>query len=150
MNTKGSIDIECPIEHVFRCTNQDVTQWSTIVKEERILNKVDDGPGTTFVSVTEERGQRMEFQGVVTHWDPPHTSSIELSGEHFSIKVVYQFESIENGTRVTQDSYVRPEHWLMKIMFSTMGWLMKSGSCKALQEELESLKQYCLACADRA
>lgn len=143
MNTKGSVEIDRPIEHVFRLTNQNVTEWSTIVLEEHIINETADVVGTTMRTITEDHGRRMEFEGVVTHYDCPHASSIELTGEMFDLKVDYTFDDLGNGTRVTQESFVSPKGLMMNIMFRAMGWLMKSANCKALDKELQSLKTFC-------
>lgn len=143
MNTKGSVEIDRPIEHVFHLTNKNVTDWSTIVLEEHIINETEDVIGTTMRTVTEDHGRRMEFEGIVTEYDCPHATSIELTGESFDLKVDYTFDDLDGRTRVTQHSFVSPKGWMMKIMFFVMGWLMKSANCKALNKELQSLKSFC-------
>lgn len=143
MKQLQSIDIERPIDEVFEYTTTMVAEWSIIVVEESLLKSVNNGGvGTTFRIVTEERGQRMEFESEVTSHEPPYRSGIVMTEVHFDIHANYVFEEINGGTRVTQDSEVFPKRLLMKIMFTLMGPFMKKSGCDALQTELQSLKNH--------
>lgn len=143
MKSEGSILINRPIEDVFDLTNDHVAEWSIIVVEDEPIETTEDGLGSTFRTVTEDRGQRMEFLGTVTAFEPPQYSAVHLEGEMFNIDAVYQFEKLsEDETRVTQTSRVTPKGFL-KVFFLLFGWLMKKSSCKATQKELESLKAFC-------
>ena len=72
MKQSACIEIDCPIDDVFRLTNDHVAEWSIIVVEDEVIEQKPDGVGTTFRTVTEERGRRMEFDGIVTRqwWWP--------------------------------------------------------------------------------
>ena len=142
MNTQGSIEIDRPIEDVFRLTNDHVAEWSLVVVEDTVINETPDRVGTTFRSVTEDRGKRMEFQGEVTRWEAPTLSAIHMTGDMFDLDVEYSFEDLGERTRVYQTSDVTPKG-MIKIFFLLFGWLMKKSSCKALDNELESLKKFC-------
>ncbi len=142
MHTEGSIEIDCPRDDVFRLTNEHVAQWSEIVKEEETLTKTPNGVGSTFRTVTEERGRPMEFQGVVTAYEPPVRSKIQLMGEMFDLEVEYLFEDLGGRTRVTQVSDVHGKGifgWILRLF----GWAMKKSSCQALDKELQGLRRYC-------
>jgi len=52
MQSSGSVEIDRPIEAVFEYTNKNI-----VVEDEVIEMKNDGGLGTTFRSVTEERGR---------------------------------------------------------------------------------------------
>ena len=79
MHSLASVEIDRPIDEVFTYTNEKVAEWSlTVVEDEVIEGK--NGVGTTFRCVTEEKGRRMDFQGVVTLWEPPIKSAISLTG----------------------------------------------------------------------
>ena len=108
-----------------------------------------DGVGTTFRMVTEDRGRRMEFRGVVTEWEPPHRSAARLEGDHFNIDVDYRFEDLGGRTRVTQHSIVQGKGFV-KVMFFLFGWAMKKSGCKAQENELASLKSHCEALASES
>lgn len=142
MRTEGSVDINRPIDGVFERTVDHVADWSTIVVEEEVIEKKPDGVGTTFRSVTEERGKRMEFQGVVTKHDPPFLNAIEMTGEMFDLEVEYTFKDLEGNTRVTQRSKVAAKGFF-KVMLFAIGWMMKKANCKALEKELNCLRVYC-------
>ena len=138
MHSQASIEIDRPIDEVFDYTNKHVAEWSlTVVEDEVIEDK--DGVGTTFRCVTEERGRRMEFAGLVTLWEPPTKSAISLTGKSFDIEAEYRFEDLNGRTRVTQESTVHGKG-LFKIMLFLFGWLMNKQGCKAVNYELESLK----------
>ena len=139
MHSLASIEIDRPIDEVFTYTNEKVAEWSlTVVKDEVIEDR--HGVGTTFLCVTEDKGRRMDFQGVVTVWEPPTRSAIRLTGKSFDIEAEYRFEDVSGRTRVTQESTVSGKGFV-KIMFFLFGWLMNKQGCKAVNKELESLKQ---------
>ncbi len=140
MQSLASIEIDRPIDEVFTYTNEKVDEWSlTVVKDEVIEDK--DGVGTTFLCVTEEKGRRMDFQGVVPVWEPPTRSAISLTGKSVDIEAEYRFEDLGGRTRVTQESTVSGKGFV-KIVFLLFGWLMNKQGCKAVANELESLKRH--------
>ena len=139
MHSVASIEIDRPIDVVFAYTNDKVAEWSlTVVEDEVIEDK--NGAGTTFRCVTEEKGRRMEFQGVITLWEPPTKSAIRLTGKSFDIEAEYRFEDLHGRTRVTQESTVSGKGFV-KLVFLLFGWLMNKQACDAVSKELESLKQ---------
>jgi uncharacterized protein YndB with AHSA1/START domain len=143
MQSEASVEIDRPIEEVFRLTNEHVAEWSIVVVEEEILDQKPDGVGTTFRNVTEDHGKRMEFEGVVTQYDPPHFSAVQLTGTMFDIEAEYTFEDLAGRTRVTQRTHVIGKGFIFKSIMFLFGWLMKKSSCKASEKELISLKRFC-------
>ncbi len=139
MQSLASIEIDRPIDEVFTYTNEKVAEWSLTVVEDEVIDDK-NGVGTTFRCVTEEKGRRMDFQGVVTLWEPPTTSAISLTGKMFDIEAEYRFEDLNGRTRVTQESTVSGKGFV-KIMFFLFGWFMNKQGCKAVSNELESLKK---------
>ena len=142
MRNEVSVEIDRPIDEVFRLTNDHVAEWSIIVVEDEVLEEKPEGVGTTFRTVTEDHGRRMEFQGVVTRHDPPHAQAIRLTGEMFDIETEYAFEDLSGRTRVTQRADVTGKGFFKFNMFIT-GWLMNKSHCKATENELNSLKRFC-------
>ncbi len=139
MHSHASVEIDRPIDEVFVYTNEHVADWSLTVVENELIEQ-HNGVGTEFRCVTEDHGQRMVFDGVVTAWEPPTRSAISLTGKSFDIEAEYRFEDLNGRTRVTQESWVRGKG-LLKVFFFLFGWLMKKQGCDATQKELESLKQ---------
>lgn len=139
MQSIASIEIDRPIDEVFTYTNDKVAEWSLTVVEDEVIVDM-GGVGTTFRCVTEERARRMEFDGLVTAWEPPTRSAISLIGKSFDIVAEYRFEDLGGRTRVTQESTVSGKG-LVKVMFFLFGWLMNKQGCEAVNKELESLKQ---------
>ncbi len=142
MNNEASIEIDRPIDQVFKYTNEHVDEWSIIVVEDEVLeDKNNGGVGTKFRVVTEDRGKKMEFQGVTTHWEPPKLSEVHMVGDYFDIIAEYRFEDLGGRTRVTVCSSVKGKGFT-SVMFFLFGWLMKKSSCDAQSKELESLKSH--------
>ena len=125
MQTQSSVEIDRPIDEVFEYTNKNVAQWSMSVVEDNVIeSKNDGGIGTTFQCITEEKGRRMEFHGLVTKYEPPTRSAVRLNGQHFDIEAEYIFEDLGGRTRLTQNAAVMGKGFT-KVMFVLFGWLMK-------------------------
>ena len=144
MESTCSIEIGRPIEAVFDYTLNKISEWSIVVVEDEVTSDGPVGVGTTFRTVTEERGNRMEFDGKVTKHEPHTTHSVTMKGKSFDLEVDYTFEDLNGSTRITQHSRVN-EKGFLKVFFLLFGWLMKKGGCDAQQKELENLKRLCEA-----
>ena len=144
MESTCSIEIGRPIEAVFDYTLNKISEWSIVVVEDEVTSDGPVGVGTTFRTVTEERGNRMEFDGKVTKHEPHTTHSVTMKGKSFDLEVDYTFEDLNGSTRITQHSRVNAKGFL-KVFFLLFGWLMKKGGCDAQQKELENLKRLCEA-----
>ena len=142
MKSQASIEIQCPIDEVFRLTNEHVAEWSLTVISDELVEQTVDGIGTRFRTVTEGHGQRKEFDGVVTAYDPPFRNRIYLTGKSFNLDIDYQFQVTGDGTRVTQIVDVQPKR-ILKVLFGLFGWLMQKASCEEAMKELESLRAFC-------
>lgn len=115
MHSVGSIEIRRPIDEVFAYANDHVVEWSHTVVENELLDEA-NGLGAHFHCVTEDRGRRMEFEGLVTLWEPPNKSAIRLIGNSFQIEAEYRFEELNDRTRVTQECVVRAKG-MVRIFF---------------------------------
>jgi len=142
MRNEVSVEIDRAIDDVFRLTKNHVAEWSITVVEDEVLDEKPEGVGTTFRTVTENHGKRMEFQGIVTRHDPPHAYAIQLTGDTFDIETEVTFEDVSGRTRVTQRANVTAKGFFKLFMF-LFGWLMKKSHCKASENELKSLKRFC-------
>lgn len=142
MHQEASVEIDRPIEEVFRLTTEHVPDWSDVVVAEEMLDEKPAGVGTTFRTITQDHGKQMVFQGVVTKYDPPRASTVRLTGDMFDIEAEYTFEDLAGRTRVTQRSTVSGKGFT-KVVFALFGWMMRKSSCKALEKELAGLKRFC-------
>ena len=142
VRNSSSVEIDRSIDGVFRLTTDHMPEWSIIVVEDEILEENPNGVGTTFRTVTEEKGRRMVFQGVITRYEPPHANAVRLTGDMFDIETEFTFEDLGGRTRVTQTAQVNGKGFLRLIMFF-LGGLMRRSQCKASEDELQSLKRYC-------
>lgn len=140
MRTESSVEIDRPIGEVFEYTTRNVAEWSIIVVEDEVIDEKPEGVGTTFRVVTEDRGSRMEFDGVVTRHEPPTAHAVLMKGKQFDIEAEYLFEDLGGRTRVTQRSTVTGKGFV-KAVFLLFGWLMRKSGCKSLEKELSNLKQ---------
>ena len=142
MRNEVSVEIDRPIDEVFRLTNEHLPEWSIIVVEDEVIDETPEGVGTTFRTVTEDHGKRMEFQGVVTRYDPPHANAVRMTGTMFDIETEFRFEDLSGRTRVTQTANVTGKGFFRLFMF-VCGWMMNKSHCKASENELDSLKNFC-------
>ena len=142
MHNETSVEIDRTIEEVFDLTIEHVDQWSIIVIEDVVLDNNPIGVGTTFHTVTESDGKRMEFEGVVTRHDPPHAHAVKMTGKMFDIETEYIFVDLSGRTRVTQTADVSGKGFFKLFMF-LFGWMMNRSHCKASEKELNSLKTFC-------
>jgi len=142
MRNEASVEIDRPIEQVFDLTNRHVSDWSTVVVEDEVIeDKNDGGVGTKLRIVTEDRGRRMEFDGLVTAFERPTRSALTMVGKQFDIDAAYEFTDLGGRTRVSVVSNANGKG-LTKVMFFLMGWMMKKSSCDTQNNELEHLKQF--------
>ncbi len=142
MKAEMSIEINRPPEAVFHAVENDICEWSLTCVEDTPILETPERVGSTFHLVTEERGRRMTFEGVVTEHDPPRVTACHLTGQHFDIDVHYTFEKTDGGTRLTHRSEVTGKGFA-RVMFALLGWAMRRSGCDALRRELESLKAFC-------
>ena len=141
MRTAASVEIDRPIDEVFEYTNDNVAEWSITVVEDEVIQSTSGRVGSTFRCVTEDHGCRMEFAGEVITWNPPHRSAVYMTGKRFDIEATYQFEDLGNGrTRVSEDAVISPKGF-MKVFLTLFGWMFRTSGCKAMENELLSLKR---------
>ena len=142
MRNEASVEVDRPIEEVFRIAVERMSEWSTVVVEDEVLEEKPDRVGTTFRLVTEDHGKRMEFQGVVTRYEPPHVSAVRMTNEMLDIETEFSFTDLSGRTRVHQTANVNGKgFWnLLMIVF---GWLTHKSACESSQNELEQLKKFC-------
>ena len=140
MRNQTSIEVDCSIDEAFDYTTNNVAEWSLIVIEDEPIEVKPEGVGSTFRVVTEENGNRMEFDGLVTLHEPPTAHTVRMVGKQFDIESEYLFEDLCGRTRITQHSTVTGKG-MVKVMFFLFGWLMKKSSCKAGEQEFANLKR---------
>ena len=138
MQTTMSVEVDRPIKEVFAYTIKNVAEWSIIVVKDEVIDEKPEGVGSTFRVTTEEKGHRMEFEGLVTRHEPPTAHAVFMKGSQFDIEAEYLFEDLGGSTRVTQRSTVHGKGFV-KMVFFLFGWLMKKSSCNALENELLNL-----------
>lgn len=122
--------------------HENVTSWSNYVVEREMIDENPEGVGTRFRTVTEDRGQRMEYQGVITAFEAPYTLAIRLHGQLLDIEAAYALENLGYRTKVTQFSKVTGKG-LTQLFFLFFGWMISQAFRDAQDRELNSLKQYC-------
>jgi hypothetical protein len=140
MQTMMSVEVDRPIKEVFDYTIKNVAEWSTIVVKDEVIEEKPEGVGSTFRVTTEEKGRRMEFEGLVTRHEPPTAHAVLMKGSLFDIEAEYLFEDFGGRTRVTQRSKVQGKGFIKVISF-LLGWLMKKSSRSALEKDLLNLKR---------
>lgn len=141
MLTVATIEIDRPVEEVFEFTITQVSTWSHVVESEEIIEEVPGHVGSRFRCHTRSEGRVVVLDGEVLRHEPPRVSVSRMTSPSFDILAEYDFEDLGGRTRVTQRSTVTPKGFV-KLIFILFGWAMKKSSCRAAENELESLKQH--------
>lgn len=146
MKQSHHIDIAAPPEKVFAVLGDpnNLVKWAAGVVENENLNETEEKVGTTFRQVYEERGRRMEFQGVVTRYEENQAMGVHLEGSGFDLDVDYRLEPRDGGTHLVQNSDVHFKG-LWKIMGFLMLPFMKKAGCEQLDQDFGRLKAMCEA-----
>lgn len=92
--------------------------------------------------MTSEHARKMRFEGVVTRYEPPTASGIQMEGDAFRLTADYTFEQVDQITSVTQTSTVNGKG-IFRILIPATGLLMRKSNYQALQDALNRLKMYC-------
>lgn len=142
MHSEASVEIERPIDEVFKAVTEHVVQWSQYIVEHQVLEATADGVGTIFRCVVQQNGRRMEFLGAVTRHEPPHATAAYLRGPAFNVEGEYALDDLGSRTRVTQVSRLQGKGF-MKVVFFLSGWAMKRVGNLTARSELDSLKRFC-------
>jgi hypothetical protein len=117
------------------------------VIEDEVIDENPGGVGTTFRVITQEKGRRMEFDGLVTRHEPPTASAAVLRGPVFDIHTEYSFEDLSGRTRVTQRASVSGKGFA-RVMIPLFGRVTKVLGSEAQGGELANLKELLESGAD--
>lgn len=144
MKQTHHVDIQASPEKVFSVLDDpsNIVKWAGGVVENENLDVKDENVGTTFRQVYDEKGRRMEFQGVVTKYEKDRAMGVHLEGSGFDLDVDYTLQPMAGGTRLVQDSEVHFKG-LWKVMGVLMMPFMKKAGCKQLEEDFGRLKAMC-------
>jgi len=136
---KGSIEIQKPVQEVWDFVNDPsrLKEWLPTLVEERPLNDILEGVGARFEQTYNEGSRTMTLTGECTFFEPTTRMAIILEGKGFSVDVVYDFEEISGGTRVTQHSDMKAHSFFLKLFMP----LMRRGGEKRLAENFSLLKE---------
>ncbi|RMG32830.1 MAG: hypothetical protein D6725_16880 [Planctomycetota bacterium] len=146
MKIEAAVEIDAPLEEVFRWTTEHVPEWSETVVREEIIERTPEGVGSRFRCICRERenGPETEFDGELVRHEPPHRATVVLRGRQFDLKVDYVFEPLGPArARVTQRTVVRGKTFAGRLLFAILGPLARRSSCRAAARELDRLKTFC-------
>jgi carbon monoxide dehydrogenase subunit G len=148
MNT-FSIDIAAPPARVFHWIHdaERNKQWLPNLVESEVLEQRPGEVGSRFRQMYVENGRRMEMFGTVTGYEQDRYLACEITGP-FTLFVDYRLEATGSGTRVTQNSQVRMNGFLMKLIGALMKPMMNKMAAKNAGDSFGKLKR--LAEADRS
>jgi hypothetical protein len=132
-----SINIKRPVDKVFSYT-LDIKSWpkwfSSLTEAEQ-TSSGQVGIGTTFTTTNQGMGMKVKFTGKVTGYEPYKTWSKELVNRNTIYNIRYYFDSIEGGTKVTQQFDIKLSGFMK--LFSSM--LVKP-TRKQMKVSLNNLK----------
>jgi uncharacterized membrane protein len=100
---EASVVINRPLEEVFAFASnpENDMQWESDVSD---VEQTSEGPlsvGATYRGVIQFLGQRIEWTGEVTHYEPNERVHFKLAAGPLHLEETATFERIDSGTRVT-------------------------------------------------
>ena len=142
MQCSYSIEIERSQQDVFDFVNEpsNIKLIVPNLVDEGLIEETPDKVGTTFWHEYEENGRKMKMTGVVTEYERPTRSAVELDGPMFSLGVLYEYEALgPDRMRLTQHSNGTFKH-VFKLLGLLMGKKMKRDGEKVLEDNFARLK----------
>lgn len=114
MQTQYSIVIMRPIEQVFAYITDVANDlhWQPEISEVKVTSPLPIGVGTTFIEVRRTLGRQFTWNMLVTDFFPNQRICIESVGGTIPYSGCRVFESLSQGTRVTETSEVVLSLWL--------------------------------------
>ena len=109
IKVEGSVEINRPIEQVwkFLTSVENASKWDTGIVEAKQTSDGPVGLGTTVEAVSESRNKRRILTVEVTEYDLNKRVAWTVANTGFGTgKVIYKFEPIRNGTRLSKSSEV--------------------------------------------
>ena len=115
-----SINIKSPVNKVFLYTVEIKSwpKWFSLIIEAEQTSQGQVGIGTTFTATNKGMGMKVKFTGKVTGYEPYKTWSKELVNRNTIYNIRYNFDSIEGGTKVTQQFDIKLSGFMK--LFSSM------------------------------
>ena len=134
-----SIDIKRPIDRVFAYTLdiKSWPKWFSSVSGAEQTSQGQIGIGTIFKFASRGMGLKVKMTGKVTGYEPNKTWSKEFGTRSLNIKVRYGFDSIEGGTKVTQQFDIKLSGFMK--LFSAMFVRSTHNQMKVALKNLESV-----------
>jgi uncharacterized protein YndB with AHSA1/START domain len=132
-----SIAIKRPIEKVFLYTLdiKSWPKWFTSVSNTERTSQGQFGVGTTVTAIGKGMGMKVKMIGKVTGYEPNKTWSKEFGTRNTIYNIRYSFDSIEGGTKVTQQFDIKLSGF-MKLFSSTFA----NSTRKRMKVALNNLK----------
>jgi uncharacterized protein YndB with AHSA1/START domain len=102
--------INRPLEEVFAFSSnpENNPKWSSLTKDVKITSTGSIGVGTTYRSVVEFLGRRIEGETEFTEYEPNRSYAQKSTSGPFPVQNRVTYEPIDGGTRVTFTSVAEP------------------------------------------
>lgn len=99
-----SVVIDRPAEEVwaYAMDFEKRPLWRSGLLEDKVTSEGPIGVGTTHHAVGQMIGRRMEFDAVITEYEPPHKCCDQSTAGPFPAETCLALQPVEGGTRVTQ------------------------------------------------
>ena len=114
------VEIDRPIDKVFEFVSDLAKrqEWDAELVETRRTSDGDLGMGSTSIDVYSMHGQRMEFETVITSWDPPRAMAWSAVSGSMKAEGHWTFEETDRGTRVNLAMEISTSNTAFKLLAS--------------------------------
>ena len=103
---ENSVVIKRPIEEVFAfmANPENTPLWAGVVREVKLTSEGPIGVGTTYNTVIDLMGRRIESKNEVTEYEPNSKSSTKTTSGPMPLETSMTLKAVEGGTEVTNSA----------------------------------------------
>jgi uncharacterized protein YndB with AHSA1/START domain len=144
MKITNEVEIEAtPAEVFYWLEDPDrAMEWTTSVKEWRIIQEIPNRIGTTFCETIEEDDHVLKMRGVVTEFVPNKRFGVHLESDLNSVDVSFTLDPRADGTHLTQRVELRFKGMLKLLTLLSRASIRNRIENQALKE-FARLKELC-------
>ncbi|MBD3241780.1 MAG: hypothetical protein GF331_14415 [Chitinivibrionales bacterium] len=145
MGTRTSVIIDAPVDTVWRAVSdiEHSADMITDIEKVEVLRRGDGGlVGFTWKETRTMFGKAAEETMTVTEYsqNSHYVTEAKSHGSLYTSRV--SVREHKGRTELAMDFSVVPVTFSAKVLWCTLGFLFSGGTTKALQKDLEDIKQY--------
>jgi uncharacterized protein YndB with AHSA1/START domain len=129
MNVQETVEIKTTAVHLFALLNDDekAKQWieGLIATTYTTPKDPENALGCTFRQQVREMGRTVEYEGLITAFEPPHRLAIRLHHHRFTLDAEYVLEEFNSHTRLTYRAMLIKGDAMVDKLSQMFGWYFR-------------------------